>query len=165
MNLYSRDSLFELLVEQLDGFVVADEEGRYVFASKRWSEMTGLPLEDIKGMYVRDITPDSRVDQVLQDGKPRSGEVVRVRTAYGTELHLLCSYTPLYDGERLIGCFTISSLHGMGEMMDFSLKTAELLATLNHYHKELADIQGAKYSIANIIGRSRPICCGPKACL
>ena len=157
MNLYSRDSLFELLVEQLDGFVVADEEGRYVFASKRWSEMTGLPLEDIKGMYVRDITPDSRVDQVLQDGKPRSGEVVRVRTAYGTELHLLCSYTPLYDGERLIGCFTISSLHGMGEMMDFSSKTAELLATLNHYHKELADIQGAKYSIANIIGRSRPI--------
>ena len=157
LNLYSRDSLFELLVEQLDGFVVADEEGRYVFVSKRWSEMTGLSLEDIKGMYVRDVVSDSRVDQVLRDGLPRSGEVVKLRTAYGTELHLLCSYTPLYEEGRLIGCFTVSSLHGMGEMMDFSSKMEDLIQTLNHYHRELVDIQGAKYSISNIIGESQSI--------
>lgn len=157
LNDFSREQMFELLIEQLDGFVVADEKGRYVYVSQRWSELVGLALEDIKGLYVHDVMPDTRVDQVLREGKPIHGEVVRVNTRYGEELHLLCSYTPLYRNGALIGCFTVSTLHGMEEMMDFSDRVEELLRELNFYQKELVEIQGARYSIANIVGESERI--------
>jgi PAS domain S-box-containing protein len=154
LNHFSREQLFDLLINQLEGFIVSDAQGRYVFVSQRWTDLIGLSLSDVKGLYVHDVTPDTRVDQVLRDGKSRSGELVTVHNNRGEELHLLCSYTPLFHEGEIIGCFTVASLQGMDEFMGFSAKTDELFHKLNYYHKELAEIQGAKYSIANIIGSS-----------
>ncbi len=75
----------------------------------------------------------------------------------GEELRLLCSYTPLYRDGILIGCFTVTSLRGMEQVMELTSKTEELLGKLNYYHRELAEIQGAKYSIGNIVGNSDKI--------
>lgn len=157
LDSFSRAQMFELLINQLDGFVVADEKGRYVYVSQQWTDLVGLELKDIKGLYVHDIMPDTRVDQVLKEGRPLHGELVRVNNRYGEELHLLCSYTPLYRNGALIGCFTVSTLHGMEEVMDFSGKVEGLLHTLDYYQKELVEIQGARYSISNIVGESERI--------
>lgn len=152
--IYLHDSLFRLLIEQSDACLITDYAGRYVYVNKQWCEITGYSLEDVRGMYTRDVMPESRVEEVLRTGKPLSGIVVKLRTAYGTEIHTLCSYTPIYRENGLIGCFTVTTLHGMNELVEFSSKTEELLQKLNYYQKELSDIQGSKYSVANIIGDS-----------
>lgn len=157
LNEFPRDELFELLIDQLDGFVVADRAGRYVFVSQRWSDLTGLSLADVKGLYVHDVIPNTLVDKVLEHGRPVSGEIVKICNTRGEELHLLCSYTPLYRDGILIGCFSVTSLHGVEEVMEFSAKIEELLHDLNYYQKELTEIRGAKYSIANIVGSSKKI--------
>ena len=154
---FSKEQLFELLINQLEGFVVSDELGRYVFVSQKWTELIGLTLEDEKGLYVHDVVPETRIDKVLKEGKPISGDFVKVRNTRGEELRLLCSYTPLYREGTLIGCFTVTSLRGMEQVMELTTKTEELLGKLNYYHRELAEIQGAKYSIGNIVGNSDKI--------
>ncbi len=61
---FSKEQLFELLINQLEGFVVSDEQGRYVFVSQKWTELIGLTLEDVKGLYVHDVVPETRIDKV-----------------------------------------------------------------------------------------------------
>ena len=154
LNDFPREQLFELLIDQLDGLLVCDAEGRYVFVSRRWTELTGLSLGEVKGLYVHDIMPDTRVHHVLKTGQSLSGELVKLRNNRGEEFHIICSYTPLFQDDKVIGCFTVSSIHGMGEVMGISSKTDCLLRQLNYYQKELAEIQGAKYSLDNIVGNS-----------
>lgn len=146
--------LLEIVADMLEGFVIADAEGRFVFVSRRWTEMTGLALEDVRGLYVHDITPDTRVDQVLRTGEALSGELVRVRSVHGGELPLLSYYTPLYDGETLIGCATVCALHGMDKVLDVSAKVEQMREELQYFREELVQMQGARYSIANIAGNS-----------
>ena len=157
LNEYTREQLFALLIEQLDGFIVSDAEGRYVYVSQRWTDMTGLRLEDVRGLYVHDVMPDSKIDQVLRSRAPRSGELIKVETRSGEVLHLLCSYTPLFRNGELLGCFTVTSLRGSDELLGFNSRMEEMLLRINYYQKELAEIQRAKYSISNIIGSSRGI--------
>lgn len=141
-----------MLVEQLDGCLITDASGRYIYVNHRWSDLTGYALEDVQGMYVHDLMPDTRVDQVLTTGRAFSGEVVRLRTKQGDEVHTLCSYTPLYQEDKLVGCFTTISLRGTDELIGFSSKLEDALQALNDVQKELIELQGAKYSIANIVG-------------
>lgn len=157
LNDFSKLNLFELIINQLEGFIISDEQGRYVFVNQRWSELRGLSLDDVKGLYVHDIVPDTRVDEVLRTGKALSGELIKLQNTRGEELQLLCSYTPLFENGKLIGCFLVTSLRGMDQVMGVYAKTESLLSDLNFYQKELAHVQGAKYSISNIAGNGPAI--------
>jgi len=154
---FSKMHLFELVINQLEGFVISDEKGRYVFVSQRWSELVGLSLEDVKGLYIHDIVPESCVDEVLRTEKAISGELVKVRNTRGEELQLVCAYTPIFQEGKLIGCFTVTSLRGMDQVLSLSAKTEDLFSELIFYQKELAQVQGAKYSISSIAGNSPKI--------
>lgn len=151
------NDLVDLLINELDGLIVTDNLGRYTFVSQRWSELTGLSLAEVKGRYVHDVMSDTLVDRVLRTGERLSGELIKIRNSRGEEQFILCAYTPLYREGELIGCFSTSTIHGMEEVMGISTKTDELLRQLNFYQQELAKIQGAKYSLSNIVGNSRPI--------
>lgn len=132
--------------------MITDELGRYLYVNQRWCEITGFSPEDVKGLYVHDIMPETRVDEVLRAKRPLKGELVKIRSARGEDIHLLCSYYPIFKNDKLIGCFNVSSLVGMENVMDFNAKTTDLIQELDYYQKELIQLQGAKYSIQNIIG-------------
>ncbi len=48
-------NIFKTAIDQLNGVAITDEKGRYVYVNKSWSAYMGYELEQIKGMYVRDI--------------------------------------------------------------------------------------------------------------
>ena len=154
LNTISKEQLFEILIDQLDGFFISDHLGRYVYVNQRWCEMTGFSFDQVKGLYVHDVMPETLVDVALKEKRALKGELIKIKTSDGEDLHLLCSYNPIIKDGDVIGCFNVSSLIGMENVMNFNAKTTDLLQTLNHYKKELADMQGAKYSIQNIIGSS-----------
>ena len=47
--------LAKLIIEHLDGVVITDTQGRYLYVNEAWSEMMGLTLDEVKGKYVHDI--------------------------------------------------------------------------------------------------------------
>lgn len=66
-----------LIIDHLDGVVITDPEGRYVYVNEAWSKMMGgLKLEDIKGKLVRDLIPDTKIHHVLKTKKPIRGHVI-----------------------------------------------------------------------------------------
>lgn len=67
-------NIFKTAIDQLNGVAITDEKGRYIYVNKSWSAYMGYELEQIKGMYVRDIFPTTLVDEVLKIGKTLVGQ-------------------------------------------------------------------------------------------
>ena len=62
-------ALMARITAELEGLIVTDADGRYIYVNHRWSSLTGYTLDQVKGRYVRDIVRNSRVDEVLKSQK------------------------------------------------------------------------------------------------
>lgn len=145
-----------LIIDHLDGVVITDVEGRYVYVNEAWSEMMGgIKLEDVKGKYVRDVIPETKIDVVLKTGKPITGHVIISRGPTKTEA--FSSYIPILKDGKLIAGFIHVIIRGMKGALAFTSKVNSMINQLEYYQEELRRIRGAKYTIDNIVGISPPI--------
>jgi transcriptional regulator with PAS, ATPase and Fis domain len=146
----------KLIIDHLDGVVITDPQGRYVYVNEAWSEMMGgIRLDDIKGKFVRDMIPETKIDFVLQSKKPVTGHVVISKGPTKTEL--FSTYIPIIKDGELVAGFIHVIIRGMKGAVDFSSKVNSMLNQIEYYQEELRKIRGAKYSIDNIIGNSLEI--------
>ncbi|MFR1708776.1 MAG: sigma-54 interaction domain-containing protein [Clostridium sp.] len=154
INDLSNSNLLELLVNQMKSVLVTDKEGRYVYVNKNWEEMIGFKLKDIKGKYVHDLVPDTKVNAALRGGTQILGIPISIRNIRGEQIQLFCSYYPLFEDGELIGCFVHAYFKDIQELLTLSAKVEDLSAELKHYQKELELERGAKYTVNNIVGNS-----------
>lgn len=154
---FSKEILFECLIEELDGFMVFDEKGRYVFVSRKWQDITGFNEKDILNKYVKDVIPQSLVPDVINSGSPIRGQIITLNNKNGEEFHCICSYTPLFNNDKLIGGFTITSLESSGELMELTSKINNLLKKFDSYNINFCETNQTRYSIDSITGKSEVI--------
>lgn len=146
------EEVYKLIIEQLDGAVVTDKYGRYVYVTKSWEDYYGKKLEDVKGKFVRDILPTTRINEALETGKPVIGHpipIVNEKQEQG-----FCNYIPIIKNEEVVAGFIYLIFRGAKEAVDFSKILNNMLEELNYYQQELKELRKAKYSIDNIIGTS-----------
>lgn len=161
MNNYFKDvdnnELLKTIIEVLDAVVISDSEGRYVYVNKNWTDLIGgVTLEEIKGMFVHDMVPETKVDEAIRTGKILTANDITIKTRNGN-MKMFCTYIPIFRDNKVIGCFTYVVFRGMDEAMNFVANVNGLLSEVEYYKKELKEIRGAKYSINNIIGKSDAI--------
>lgn len=148
--------LAKTIIEHLDGVVITDAEGRYIYVNEAWSKMMGgLKLEEIKGKYVHDVVPESKIDYVLKKKEPVTGHVIITKGPKKTEA--FSSYIPIFKDGNLIGGFIHVIMKGIKDAMDFSFKVNSMANQIKYYQQELRKIRGAKYTIDNIVGNSQEI--------
>ena len=152
MDLMSLGELLECAVNAMEGLVITDVEGRFVFVSRKWTELTGRTLDEVRGMPTYKITPSTKVNQCLKTRQALFGELVYVPSKDGGEVPMISYYTPLFDGEELIGCVTVNASQGMKEVLDVSGRIESMMGELDSLKAELAKVQGARYSLKNIAG-------------
>ena len=146
----------KLIIDHLDGVVITDPQGRYIYVNEAWSEMMGgIRLEDIKGKFVRDIIPDTKIDFVLQSRKPVTGHVIIAKGPSKTKA--FSTYLPIFKDGELVAGFIHVIIRGMKGAVDFSSKVNSMVNQIEYYQEELRKIRGAKYTIDNIIGNSLEI--------
>ncbi len=155
-NMDMNSDLAKLIIEHLDGVVVTDPQGRYVYVNEAWSDMMGgITLEDVKGKFVHDIIPETKIDLVLQSKQPVTGHVIISKGPKKTEA--FSSYIPIVKDGKLVAGFIHVIMSGMKNAVDFSSKVNSMINQIEYYKEELRKIRGAKYSIDNIIGESPEI--------
>jgi len=153
----SSENVYQLIANELQGVVITDELGRYVYVNNHWSAMTGMTLERVKGKYVHDVVLSSRVDYVIQTKKFLSGDAVLLNARTNEEVPVYCSYTPLFEEDRLLGCFIYMIQKSEQKAMDIPPNVVTLMEKLNGYLKQLGQSQGTKYSLNDIVGNSGAI--------
>ncbi|MDI6600507.1 MAG: sigma 54-interacting transcriptional regulator [Thermoanaerobacteraceae bacterium] len=147
----------KLIIDHLDGVAITDPQGRYLYVNEMWTElMGGIKLQDIKGKYVHDIIPDTKIDYVLKTKKPVIGHAIIARGP--TKTKAFSTYIPIIDKNgKLIAGFIYVMIRGMENAINFSFKVNSLMNQIEYYQEELRKIRGAKYTIDNIIGNSEKI--------
>jgi transcriptional regulator with PAS, ATPase and Fis domain len=146
----------KLIIDHLNGVVITDAEGRYIYVNEKWSKMMGgIELEDIKGKYVKDLVPETKIDYVLKTRKPVTGHVIIAKGPSKAEA--FSTYLPIIKNGELIAGFIHVIFKGMEEAMDFSFKVNSMAHEIKFYQEELRSIRGAKYGINNIIGETKEI--------
>lgn len=145
--------LFKLILEHLDGVVITDPQGRYVYVNQKWSEMMGgVSIEEVRGKYVKEYIPNTKIDYVLKTGEPYFGNVI---VAKGPDkVEAFSSYLPIFKDGRIVAGFINVIFRGMEGALDFSKKINSMLVKIKYYEEELRQLRGAKYTIDNIIGIS-----------
>lgn len=148
--------ILKLIIEQLDGVVITDTEGRYIYVNDVWSEMMGgIRLEEIQGRYVREIVPETMIHTVLETGKPINGHVIMAKGSIKKEA--FSSYMPVIENGEVVAGFIHVIMRGMKDALHFTSKVNSMIHQLEYYQEELRKIRGAKYSLDNIVGNSPEI--------
>ena len=154
----SPKALMQRITDELEGLIIADAEGRYIYVNHRWSSLTGYTLDQVKGRFVRDIVVNSLVDEVLKSQKFISGNAVLLNVRTGAEVPVYCSYTPLFHNGEIEGCFVYMIPKSEHTSMAIPPNVTTLLEALN---KQLLMMQprsaAAASSLDSIIGASPEI--------
>ncbi|AOT69920.1 sigma-54 interaction domain-containing protein [Geosporobacter ferrireducens] len=147
----------KLIIDHLDGVVITDAQGRYVYVNDTWSEMMGgIKLADVKGKYVKDLIPDTKIDFVLKTKKPITGHMITTKGPSKTKL--FSTYVPIFNKQgKIVAGFIHVIIKGMENAINFSFRINSMATQLEYYQEELKKIRGAKYTIDNIIGNSPEI--------
>lgn len=151
-NLILNNDFFSLMIEQLGVMVITDNQGRYIYVNKAWEEFYNKSIEEIKGKYVRDIFPSTKIDDVLKSKKP----IIGCPTPHSKESkkHGFCNYFPLIKNGNIVAVVIYAFFEDDKSIIDFSIRINKMMNELNYYQQELRDLRSSKYSINDIIGES-----------
>lgn len=149
----SDKELLRLIVDELEGVIVADAEGRYVYANVRWCTLTGRTLSEVRGKYVRDVVPLTKVDYALRTQKFISGDAILTNVHTGAEVPVYCSYTPLFQSGKLTGCLVYMIQKSETTSLGVPSNAVRLMESLDMFLKQLGH-SNTKYTLESIIGES-----------
>ena len=154
-NLILNKGFFNLMIEQLGVMVITDDKGRYIYVNKAWEDFYNKSLDDVKGKYVKDIFPSTKIDDVLRTKKP----IIGSPTPHSEESkrYGFCNYFPLIKNEDIVAVVIYAFFEDDKSIIDFSIKINRMMNELNYYQQELRDLRSSKYSINDIIGESLAI--------
>ncbi len=94
----------ELILEQSGIVAITDNDGRYIFVNKKWQEDTGISEKDAIGKYNHELIEGSRALAAIKSGRVIMTDFF-VRKKDGKGLPGIMSYTPIFDEDRIVGCF------------------------------------------------------------
>lgn len=149
------EDVYKLIIEQLEIAVVTDKDGRYVYVTKPWEEYYGKKLDEVKGMFVRDVLPSSKIHEALETKHSIIGYPIPL--VNNKQEKGFCNYIPIIKNGEVIAGFIYVIFTIEKSTVDFSKMLNGMMDELKYYQQELKQLRKAKYSIDEIIGESTVI--------
>lgn len=147
--------VYKLIVEQLDGAVITDKEGRYVYVTESWEEYFGVTLDKIKGNYVKDIVPSTKIHEALITKRPITGIPIPLKAKDNRQS--FCNYIPIIKNGEVVAGFIYIIFNNEKTAVEFSKMLSKIMDELNYYQEELRNLRKSKYNIDDIAGNSDAI--------
>lgn len=149
------NDVYKLIVEQLDGAVVTDREGRYVYVTKSWEEYFGEKLENVEGMFVRDIVPTTKIHEALLTKRAITGVPIPLKARENRQS--FCNYIPIIKNGEVVAGFIYIIFNTEKKAVEFANMLNKMRDELQYYQQELKELRKSKYSIDDIIGDSNAV--------
>ena len=144
---------FQLIMDWLDGVAITDAQGRYLYANENWMQYMGCDLSEIKGKYVHDYFPFSKVDEVLRTGQEYRSIPISVQN-WG-KVPGFCSYYPIKEKDRILGVF----VHAVPGIMQKGICLPEeycaMVSSLEQCRQELLQLRNKRFTLDAIVGISK----------
>ncbi|RJG06337.1 PAS domain-containing protein [Noviherbaspirillum cavernae] len=144
-------SLLALFDDSCEGTIAIDDQSRIVWINDKYAAFLGLKApEDVLGKAVEEVIPNSRMREVVHNGKPILLDIMMIR-----DQPLVVMRIPLKDEDgKVIGAIGFALYDRLQRLKPLVSKFAELQWALANTQKELAQLRHSKYSISSFIGVS-----------
>jgi len=130
----SQGKLMVVLDAVPSGILAIDEKGTIIFANRQAGEIIGATPEDVVGCYVKDIIPNTRLLQIMEEGIPLTGQ----KFSLGAR-SLMVNYSPMIRDGVIAGA--VSVFQDLTEIE----KISEELGTVKALNQELEAIIACSY--------------------
>ena len=140
------DEIMKQVFFHMAGMVVVDEKSRIVFVEEAYAKSRGLDPEKVKGHYIKDIIPTSRLPVVVESGKPILGDIF-----FYEGKTVICNRYPLIKDGAGIGAMSYQVFEGVEKLFD---SIRELQDQLGYYKEKMKKYVGVRYSLVDTIGSS-----------
>ncbi len=143
------ETVLELLDEKV---LVVDRQGIVTLISKAYADWLGTTKEESIGKHCTEVVENSRMHIVAQTGIPEIGYRHRIK---GRDMIVM--RVPIVRDGRVVGAVGKVMFRDVSELRELVERLNVLETKVEQYEKDLRDLRGARYSFANIIGRSPAI--------
>ena len=140
------DEIMKEVFFHMAGMVVVDEKSRIVFVEETYAKSRGLDPKKVKGHYIKDIIPTSRLPVVVESGKPIMGDIF-----FYEGKTVICNRYPLIRDGVVIGAMSYQVFEGVEKLFD---SIRELQDQLGYYKEKMKKYAGVRYSLVDTIGSS-----------
>lgn len=136
-----------ILQNPYTGIIMVDNEGYITIINQTYLELLGLKESDAINRHVTEVTPHSRLPEVLETKEVHLADHWRVN-----EHDTIVFRMPLYRDGQMIGAMGQSLVLDAAGVKILSKKLRDLEGQLAVYKDVLSSIYSSKYSFADIVG-------------
>ena len=137
--------------------IIIDRHENIIFLNDAYRSYLHVSDRDFLGHNVREFISNSRLPMVLHTKKPLFGVYHHFVDAHSKNLEAICNLIPVIENGEAVACFGIIVFQNMSDLFSLTIQNEQLKKDLEYYKDELKSLQGAKYSIDNIIGQSSAV--------
>ncbi|SDG62035.1 sigma-54-dependent Fis family transcriptional regulator [Desulfosporosinus hippei] len=134
-----------------EGMVIVDENSHVVMINNFYLEALGISREQALGRHIHELTPQSKLPDIIRTGKAEFGEYWKVGNR-----EFMIIRAPIKKDGKILGAIGKTLFKDMGLARVFAKKLTQLEDDLKFYKGELRRIHSASYTFDDIIGE------GPK---
>ena len=96
-NMVPGDIIELLLDNPFEGMIFVDQKGIVQMINKPYADFLGLRQEDVLGRPVREVVPQSKIPEVLQNGQPHFGDIWEIKGQ-----HVVVTRIPIVKDDRIV---------------------------------------------------------------
>ncbi|WP_226582185.1 sigma-54 interaction domain-containing protein [Halobacillus litoralis] len=132
--------------------VVVDANGHISYMNESYCRFLDIEKETVKGRHVTDVIENTRMHIVVETGEEEMADLQQIRGDY-----MIAHRIPLREGDEIIGALGMVLFRDTDEWKIMNTHIKDLLLELESYRNQMQHVNGAKYSLHDIITGSPEI--------
>lgn len=145
------NAILEGLIESPTmAYVIVDRDGFITVINQTYLDMLGISRDDALGRHIYDVTPHSKLPEVIKTGRTDRVDIWPVN---GRDT--IVSRVPLIKDGEIIGAIGQSLFLDLSGASILIKKLQETEKELNFYKDQFSQIYSAKWCFDNLIGQSQ----------
>lgn len=135
-----------------DGIVVVDAQGIITMMSRSYLNFIDLTRDQVIGRHVTDVIENTRMHIVIETGIPEVADIQRIKGSY-----MVATRIPIFSGGQVIGAIGKVLFRNIDDLASLYQKIGKMEEQLQVYKGQLNRSNRARYSFADIVGRSEAL--------
>jgi transcriptional regulator with PAS, ATPase and Fis domain len=152
-SLQEKVSLYEAVLNNiLNGVLITDPEGYVIFFSDTYGKFLGMDPQEKIGKHCTKVIENTRMHIVAQTGIPEINHPHRIM---GRDM--VVQRLPIWIDGKLVAVFGQVIFEDVKDVSVLANKLSLLESKVELFQKELVNLRSSRYSINNILGKSKII--------
>ena len=152
-SLLTDEMMDTIIANAFEWIVVVDHRGNIIYLNDSYSAFLEVDSRTVIGKHVTEVIENTRMHHVVQSGKEELADLQYIRGNY-----MIANRVPIFNSKKeVIGAYGTVIFRDTSEWDKMNSHVKSMLGRIRNYLQEYESQTGVKYTLEDIIGKSRLI--------